>query len=99
MNILKILRPIELICLFMGFFISEVYSIKIYFIKIRYKVYRFHKSIFISLSNLALTVGVIMPVEHDIAQKDIRPSFNYSLIMVTLISVRLNGTVMHKIIF
>ena len=51
---------------------------------------------FTSLSNLALTVGVLIPVERDISRKDLRPSFNNSLIIETSISVRLSGTICIK---
>jgi len=48
---------------------------------------------FTNLPNLPLTVGVLIHVEREVSLKDLRPSFNNSLIIETSISVRLNGIV------
>ena len=71
---------------------------KIYFILLKSKTWNIDliNPTFTNLSHLALTVGVLIPVEPDISRKDLRQSFNNSLIIETSISVRLYGTVCIK---
>ena len=60
---------------------SSLYST---FLKSRIGETDFINPIFTSLSNLALTVGVLIPVSREICRKDLRPSFSNPFRMATI---------------
>ena len=55
------------------------------------------KPILTSLSNLALTVGVVIPVSLDICRKDFLPSFKSDFIIAMSLLSRCKGKIVYNI--